>query len=535
MNISLPHNVTKKLLIRIIILLCVSSSCLYAQNSRIDSLKQKLASTPELESFEINFQLAREAAKFDNKVALEFVTKANSLAYLAQDSLNIVRSLRLIGQLHRRLNRLDSAVYFFRKCLPISYRNNFEEERSTVLNSLAIAYIFDCKYDQALYYLLQSAMLYEKNGDKSMSGAVENNIGLVYYKLEDFKMALEHYKKSQSIKKAINDNFDMDVLRINISLCYAYLGDLVEARKTLNTVLEKYSENSEDNNFGMAMHASGLVWYKSNNITKAEKDFQKSYMITKKNNNQRYIFENINDLSEIYLMQGKLTLAEIFLMEGEKMSNTSNFDAEEMILYKRLCSLYMAKRNYKKLSFYQEKYIQMRDSVSNESQTNNLMRLHAESAEKENKAQLTSQEQTLQLKDEIINKQLGINTLIGFAIALLAILIYVLIKIFLQYKEASYLLNKKVIERSDDLLRNYEKLKLALHQRDLALAKLNYDFSNSIESMRSLCLAGTKANKDLNTQRYFNEINITTSNLSNSLSSISLIANSTSISQPTRH
>ncbi|MEO7988309.1 MAG: tetratricopeptide repeat protein [Chryseolinea sp.] len=520
MNTLLHFHLTKTVAVCVAILSCVSITSLLAQTNRIDSLKQKLASTPELESFEINFQLAREFASIDNKIALELVRKAKTLAYQKRDSLDIVRSLRLTGQVYRRLDNLDSSIHYLLKGLPIAHRLKFDKERNAIHNSLGLAYTLISKFDRALYYLLQSAALYEKSGDKSMSGVVENNIGLVYYRLDDFKMALEHYNKSLSIKLSIKDHFDMDVLLINISLCYAYLGDLAEARKTLNTVLEKYPENSEDNNFGMAMHASGLIWYKSDNITKAEKDFRKSYMITKKNNDQRYIFENINGLSEIYLMQGKLALAEIFLIEGEKMSNTSNFDAEEMILYKRFCSLYMAKRNYKKLSFYQEKYIQMRDSVSNESQTNNLMRLHAEASEKENKAQLTSQEQTLQLKDEIINKQFGINVLIGFAIALLAIFIYVLVKIFHQRKEANYLLNIKVIERSDELSSNYENLKLALEQRDTTLAQLNKDLNNSIESMRTLCTAGVKVEIDKNALQYFNEISATTSSLSKSLHNI---------------
>src|SRR6188768_4073670 len=101
----------------------------------------------------------------------------------------------------------------------------------------------------------------------------------------------------------------------------------------------------------------------------------------------------------------------------------------------------------------------MKDIVSNDIQTNNLMRLHTEAVEKENKTQLTSQEQSLQLKAQIIKTQLGIIILIGTTVVLLIVLIYVLTKIFLQRRDANYLLNKKVVERSVELLRNHEKLK----------------------------------------------------------------------------
>ncbi len=501
-------------------MLCFSSSCLYAQNSRIDSLKQKLASTPELESFEINFQLAREYPKYSNEIAMKFAKKANSLACSKQDSLNIVRSLRLMGQLYRRLDNLDSATYFLQKSLQVAVRNNFDAERNTILNGLGIVYIHQAKYDLALYYLLQSASFYERSNDKSMVALVQNNLGVVYYKLNDFKMALKHYNESLAIKISIKDNYDMDVLLIDICLCLVYLGNLEEARETLNSVLLKCPSKCDDNIFLNSLYTSGIRRYRSNNLHKAENDFLKSYSIAKKNNNKRFIFDNIICLSKIYLKQGVLSSAEKFLEEGEGLIKISDFDLEEMKLYEQFRSLYKIKRNYKKLSLYQEKYIQMKDSVSNETQTNNLMRLHAESAEKENKTQLASQEQTLQLKEEIINKQLGINVLIGFAVALLAILIYVLIKIFLQRKEANYLLNKKVLERSDELLQNQQSLTLAIEQRDLALAKLSVDLSNAIESMKSLCVAGVNMKTDPSTQRYFEEINTTTSTLSMSLQGI---------------
>jgi tetratricopeptide (TPR) repeat protein len=520
MNTLWPFHLTKTGLAGIVSIVLMSTSSSFAQNSRIDSLKQKLASTPEPESFEINFQLAREVSYFGNNVALDYARKANLLACLKQDSLDIVRSLRLMGQLYRRLDNLDSAVYYLQRCLQIAIRHNFEAERNTILNGLGIVYINRAKYDLALYYLLQSVSFYEKSDDKSMVALVENNLGLVYYKLNDFKMALEHYNKSLAIKIATKDNYDMDVLIIDISLCNVYLGNLEEARKRINSVLENCPTKCDDNIFLSSLFTSAVIWYKSDRLDKAESEFLKSYSIAKKSNNKRLLFDNIIYLSKIYLKRGNISATQKFLSEGERMTKESHFDLEEMSLYQQLCALYSAKGNYNKLSLYKEKYIQIKDSIYTQNQTSNLMRLHAEASEKGNKTQLASQEQTLQLKDQIINKQSLANILTGIAVVLLATLIHVLTKIFLRRREANYLLNKKVLERSDELLQNQQSLKIAIEQRDVALTRLSQDLSNSIESMRSLCSAGSEMEADSNARRYFNEINITTRNLSNSLSNI---------------
>jgi tetratricopeptide (TPR) repeat protein len=520
MNMLLLFHLTKMALTGIIVLVSISVTSLFAQNNRIDSLKQKLAETPELESFEINFQLAREFSKTDNRMGLNYALKAKSLAYLKADSLNIVRSLRVVAQLFRRIDQLDSSFFYFLKGLPVASRNRFDEEHHAILNGLAVAYIFNSKYDQSLHYLLQCEPLYKRSEDKSLRSAYENNIGLVYYKLKDYKLALAHYNKSLSIKIAIKDNINMQMLLTNISLCNAKLGNLEEARKTINSILKKCPINCDDDIFLMAKYTSGIIWKESKNLDKAEKDFLQSYMLAKRSKNQRSLFDNIIDLTEIYLKQRNLLAAEKFLLEGEELTKISGFGLEEMKLYEQLCFLYIAKENYKKLSFYQEKYIQIKDSVVSEAQTNNLMRLHTQATEKENKTQLASQEQTLQLKDQIINKQSLANILTGIAVVLLATLIYVLTKIFLHRREANYLLNKRVQERSNELSQNQQSLKIAIEQRDVALTRLSQDLSNSIESMRSLCSAGSEMQADSNAQRYFDEINITTLNLSNSLSSI---------------
>lgn len=367
---------------------------------------------------------------------------------------------------------------------------------------------------------MQSLLLYEKDNDKPMMSVVHNNIGLVYYKLKDYRMGLEHFNRSLEIKLSINDNFDIDILQINISLCHAYLGKLEDARRTLQPIVLKCPAKCDDNIVVSTLFASGIIWLKSDSLNKAENDLLQSYIAAKKNSNHRYVFDNIIVLSQIYLKQNDLASAERFLLEGEKMTEASHFDLEEMKLYQELCTLYKAQGNYKKLSFYQENYMQMKDSVSNDAQTNNLMRLHAEATKKENKIQLVAQEQALQLKDQIINKQLGINVLIGIAVTLLALLIYILIKIFLQRRDNHYLLIQKVRERSDELLKNQQSLKLAIEQRDSALARLGHDLNHSMQSIRSLCSAGSEKPTDSNTLRYFDEINITTLTLSNSLDSI---------------
>src|SRR4029453_9603682 len=103
-----------------------------------------------------------------------------------------------------------------------------------IRNGLAIGYTFQGRYDEALTCYMRVLELLEENDDKKERSVILNNVGLVYFKLNDYDKALFYYDKSLQLKKQLENPVDLDILLLNISQCHAYKSNFVLAKKFMD-------------------------------------------------------------------------------------------------------------------------------------------------------------------------------------------------------------------------------------------------------------------------------------------------------------
>src|SRR5690606_37215443 len=119
--------------------------------------------------------------------ALKFISQAEQAALLSGDSLWIVKSKRVKGQILYRLQRLNEAVLILESALGIAKRNRLLNEEQYVAAALGTTCIFTSSLAKALEYSLRSWELGEEDDDKVVHYEYLNNIGVTYYKLGDFR------------------------------------------------------------------------------------------------------------------------------------------------------------------------------------------------------------------------------------------------------------------------------------------------------------------------------------------------------------
>jgi C4-dicarboxylate-specific signal transduction histidine kinase len=203
------------------------------------------------------------------------------------------------------------------------------------------------------------------------------------------------------------------------------------------------------------------------------------------------------------------------------MAKDVSLNRERIALYFRFSTLYKRKDDYDKQAFYQEKYIQLKDSIFSDQLTNNLMRIESEYQEWKNKTQLTSQGQLLDLKNEVISRQNLLNILAGVIAALLVVLVFALWKSNQQRKLANRKLDLKVQERTLELESSHRALRQEVEQRDVAVVKTITEINSAVATMRGLCSVGLKDGDDAETRKCLQEISTVTKRVSSALDRIS--------------
>ena len=133
--------------------------------SKVDSLKQELGLGPDSNRYKVLYGLAYELFDKENHQALVYAEHAYELALTKGDSLEIVKSGRIMGQLLRRVDRLDESIDQLEETYAIARRNQFNDEMRKLLNSLAVAHTYRADYDKALEYNFEALVLKESAGE----------------------------------------------------------------------------------------------------------------------------------------------------------------------------------------------------------------------------------------------------------------------------------------------------------------------------------------------------------------------------------
>jgi signal transduction histidine kinase len=438
-------------------------------NSVVDSIKSLQVTAIGEEKFKLTYQLAYELFDVDNQEALVYGEEAQNLALQMGDSLAMTRSGRIVGQLLRRLDRPDDAIAQFLAVLPIAERNNFSEELKRILNGLAITYNFKGMYDLALYFNFKSLEIREREGNKSEVGVALNNIGLVYYKIGNFEQALEFYNRALEVSKDSGDKVAMAQLNINLSLCYIYLGMYDKAKEYVYRGFDTCGDQCTDQIKIEGEHCLGRSFFESGKLDESIEHFQKSYEIAKEVGDKRFQSENAHSLAAVYFEQGNVDRMLTLLTEAEQLASEAGYSEILIQTYKKFSKAFTVREDYANAAKYQNKYIQLKDSIYSEELIKNLARVQTDYAQRENIKTISEQVENLRLKEEIIVRQRQIY----FFIAALAVLTTVLAFGFFLY-------NRALSKAKAQVSMLNETLELKVRDRTRALQSVNNELDNFI-------------------------------------------------------
>jgi hypothetical protein len=241
----------------------------------------------------------------------------------------------------------------------------------------------------------------------------------------------------------------------------------------------------------------------------AESHFSKSYRLAILSNNKRFQLDNLLYLIQIYLDTDRIEVAETIFKDIEKIINSNTpYQSGAIEALAKIIKVHERLKNYELVSFYQGKYIALKDQTYHDELTKNLMKIEAEHIEKESRAKIEAQQKILSLNGEIIQRQKYLNLFIGIVALLLVLLTIILVRSNKQKQRLNQLLDRRVNERTQELQLNRDVLQRACDERDVLLQKIAADIRSSIATIKGLC---NLAKKDVSqVDRYLDEVNAAT-------------------------
>jgi tetratricopeptide (TPR) repeat protein len=477
-----------------------------AQNQKtIDSLLSVLPHRYGADKYTVFHWLAAEYADWDNEKAFEFAESAEKIAYATGDSSLIVKSQRLKGQILVRLGRPQEVLLMLDPFIHNFNLRKHTAEHLIILNLMGGSHMVMSQFDKALDFYFQTYETAKRVGDSEYVAISLENIGVIYYKLKDYREALSYMLQSSRLRRDLRDETYLSSM--NVSLCYAHLADFVNARKYLAESIGVCGANCPARYMVHIKYASGLIHYGLRKFGDAEREFLLSLELAREAGDFRMQLDNIYLLAKIYIGSIKLNKARQLLEEGELIIKEGvPYNMETIKVYSELAELYGEVEDFKRASWYQSRYIALKDSIYDERMTTALMRIESQYLEKENKEKLAAQDEVILLKEQMIDRQAKLNIVSGFLILIGGILLVGLFMGFRQKKRFNRILSEKIIERTLELERNQSILFSALQQQRTETQRLYKAVLESSKTFEGLCHAATMEISDSRMADYIGNI-----------------------------
>lgn len=533
-----------------LIAFCVLSGAVTAQTlSRIDSLKQKLLNAQGHDRFDLLNELFKESKSSNYSEALSFATEFDNLATTIGDSVRMVQGGRMKAYSLMDLGRNEEAVQILMRILGIAKRNSekypeLKGQIKYILNNTGIANTYLGNYDKALDFHFKSLVIREEEGDKKSIRPALNNIGLVFYNLKDYDRAIEYYLKSIDISKELNDFSGFEGVYINLGLSYGQLGEFDKAIKYYKEGFGICKDNCGDNIVKEGLEGLGLAYLGNHQLEMAKENFLKSLEISRRQNDKRYLAENLYELGKIEIQLKNENLGLTYLKEAQSLAESINLAEVKLWIYNEFASYYGQKGEYQKSYSYQHKYIKFKDSIFSEQLIKNLTKVQTNYDQRENLKTIAEKDQVVTLQKELYDRlqrqYFFIITITCLVVSLAIILFYFTRrqqKVNRQLSEAKNKiedqnlilashnkeLEEKVAARTQDLILANKALRQVNDELDNFIYKTSHDIRGPLATLKGMCNVALMDIRDPLAIDYLKKLDVTADRMNTILTRLMIV------------
>jgi signal transduction histidine kinase/tetratricopeptide (TPR) repeat protein len=325
----------------------------------------------------------------------------------------------------------DSALFYLNKAILFSKKYGFLNIEKMGYNNLGMFYWGNGNFDKALSNFYEALEINEKHFPEEQESKANylNNIGLIYQELSQYDKAIEYHNSTMKIRESLNLPNDIAISFANLGVCFF---KKKQYEKSLDYYKSAVSLVEKTNNQRMyySLHDNiASVYIETGEFEKAIKYLEKS--LENKDTNPKSYLSSYTNLSSLHNQLNQTQKAVFYAQKGlellEKHPNLYSYSAGLHFAF--------AESNYKlgnnKLAKeHMDIYKTVTDSVFSEKNAKSLAEMEKKYQAAERDLLILKQEQDIQQKKEVIEKQV-----LWFALSITLLLVLSLILFYLYKKK----------------------------------------------------------------------------------------------------
>lgn len=410
------------------IFLFFSLSC-HSQDIKhvIDSLEKQLPSLSGVAKAKALDDLGYYHSTSNVDLAIRYGNRAYELSKTLGDSLLMAGCMNDVAISYYFKGSFDSCIYFAEKSYRIRLNKQLWRDAGASMSKVALAYYEKGKYDLSLEKNLVALELFRKAGATVETLKLQNNIGSIYERNNQFEEAKKMYNAAAEGALAVKDYDGYVSAKCNYAIILSK-NDPQASINLYNELIPVCKKYCREEFISQIYQSMGVSERRLGNIKKG----LEYYLMAKE------IYDRIGTPSGMSIINTNIGLcyidlknydqAEQYLMLGLKQSQEIQSLLWQKKAYLGLYTLEHHKENFRQANYYLEMYQIVNDSLYNQEMQDKLSKLQTEYDLRQKENTILVQQNTIARHELELNKRSTFLLIVISAAILLVFCILVILQ-----------------------------------------------------------------------------------------------------------
>lgn len=467
---------------------------IFAQNKPFDAIKtqeritQYIFSKPDSARIYLDIMLKNNHLLHDTVIAKNYNNFGVYYSLTAKhDSAKIFFNKAVLKSAKYPKNKAGSLVN-----LSIAYRNSgdyktsldyqddalklyesidYEKGKAIVYGEMASNYAYMIENKTATKYLLKGIEILSRSTDKNDKKNLvvqKQKLANIYFKLENFKFAIDLYEECLPAMKEVKDLKNYYLTLINYGDCLTYVKNNSKAKKVLMEAAKGLEDFHNAEFISLAYSKLGKIALHEKKYDLSSVYYKKAFDGIKNTNSFRFMLigaEYVQLLNQIGDFEKALGIIKLV----ENSPNRKTFNAEDQMFFYQVSAVTFKNTNIKDKGIEAlEKAITIKDSLAEVNKETTAQELQAKFQTEIQHEKNTSLKQKNELLSQKVNAQRRNYILIGSGIVVICALGFAISRTYwLKHKLEKVKLREAEIEKMNLLERNAYKKRITEDQQQI--------------------------------------------------------------------
>lgn len=343
---------------------------LLSAQSRTDSLKQRLRTTPQKDKLDLLIKISdkeRLSGNFDS--AIYYANTAYKLAESMDSLQKMGKALNNLGTAYTRKGLVKEAMDNHLRAIDIQERINDQKGLQSSYNGMGVLFLNNDNADKALRFLYKGLEISEKFNDSVMISTQLYNIGLISYESKEYNNALKIFDRAIRFAKCPQARRTYAYIIGTKGSIFSEKGEYQRALGYFQRSLEIMQSIDESIGISSNYQSMGLVYQRMGNYTKALQMQMEALKVRERSAYTAGILNSYNHLAIVLMSMDRFAEAREYASKCNEIANKLNQGKLRIVALQNLFYIESQEGNCKKALEYYHQMSQLKDSLNLEENT----------------------------------------------------------------------------------------------------------------------------------------------------------------------